>query len=860
MRKLLLWSLGGIGIIILLAVGAGLYITYNYENVVKNVIVKELNKYIDNTEISVGDINFSIFKKFPDASIEFIDISAKFPKNFDRSSFPKLKDDTLFTAKSLFFQFNILDIFRNNYKINEIEIKKAKAIILIDKNGKDNFHFWKTTSGVPVSSNFKLELKKLKFIEMKFIFQNLAKNLEIKAHTNKLELHGDFSSDSYAMSTLGNVVLDRFMLDNVNYINANNISLKLNLDVNNNQYIIKKGEVKTSDLKFNVTGKYIYSETDKINLKISGNNIDIESFISLLPDKYKNEFNDYKSKGNFYFNAIVTGNISRLITPHIEVKFGISDGIVNKSNSDIKLYNINIDGLYSNGINNNLQNSILKLNKFSAKLGNSKIDGIYIVDNFTNPKIRLEAEVGLNLAEMQEFFHFDTIKNISGIINANIKFSGNVKAIDNFTKEDFQNATTEGKIIVNNGNISFIKSIYTYSNINGAFSFRNNDISVDSATFNINKNDFYIKGYLKNIISYIMIDNEKLYAEANVKSSYLDLDDLLQSDPNKSSSTNSAFGFPVSESFKININVKHFIESKFNAHNVTGFIDYNNKILTAQNLSFETMDGKILANGVIKQLENKQFIMQWESKMNDVDIKKLFYTFDNFNQTFILDKHLKGKVNAKVDFSSEWSKNFDINYDKLIAQGNIEILNGELINFEPMLKLSDYISVSELKNIKFSKMKNDIYIKDRKVTIPQMTINTSAINIDLSGEHYFNNDILYHLKVLLSDVLSKKAKKAKKENEEFGVEEDDGSGKTSLYLLIKGNTDNYKVTYDVKNAKKSVKQNFEEEKQNLKTILHKEFGLFKNDSVIIKNEKNKKQENKKKKSNFTIEWDNDTIK
>ena len=92
------------------------------------------------------------------------------------------------------------------------------------------------------------------------------------------------------------------------------------------------------------------------------------------------------------------------------------------------------------------------------------------------------------------------------------------------------------------------------------------------------------------------------------------------------------------------------------------------------------------------------------------------------------------------------------------------------------------------------------------------------------------------------------------------IEGNIGSGKTSLYLLIKGNTDNYKVTYDVKSAKKSVKQNFEEEKQNLKTILHKEFGLFKNDSVIIKNEKNKKQENKKKKSNFTIEWDNDTIK
>jgi len=99
-----------------------------------------------------------------------------------------------------------------------------------------------------------------------------------------------------------------------------------------------------------------------------------------------------------------------------------------------------------------------------------------------------------------------------------------------------------------------------------------------------------------------------------------------------------------------------------------------------------------------------------------------------------------------------------------------------------------------------------------------------------------STDILYHVKVLLSDLLAKNAKKIKKENEEFGVEEDDGSGKVNLFLLIKGNVDDYKVTYDIKNAKKNLKKNFEEEKVNLKTVLHKEFGLFKKDSSVIKNE------------------------
>jgi len=43
-----------------------------------------------------------------------------------------------------------------------------------------------------------------------------------------------------------------------------------------------------------------------------------------------------------------------------------------------------------------------------------------------------------------------------------------------------------------------------------------------------------------------------------------------------------------------------------------------------------------------------------------------------------------------------------------------------------------------------------------------MTINSSAISIDFSGEQYFNYDILYHVKVLLSDLLAKMQKSKKR--------------------------------------------------------------------------------------------------
>ena len=128
-----------------------------------------------------------------------------------------------------------------------------------------------------------------------------------------------------------------------------------------------------------------------------------------------------------------------------------------------------------------------------------------------------------------------------------------------------------------------------------------------------------------------------------------------------------------------------------------------------------------------------------------------------------------------------------------------------------------------------------------------MDINSSAISFSGSGKHNFNNDFSYKTKVLLSEVLSSKAKKAKKENEEFGIIEDDGLGKISLYLTFTGNPDDYKISYDNQAVKEVIKNNIAEERNELKTILNEEFGWFQKENKSISD------------TSFTFEWEEPDI-
>jgi len=242
------------------------------------------------------------------------------------------------------------------------------------------------------------------------------------------------------------------------------------------------------------------------------------------------------------------------------------------------------------------------------------------------------------------------------------------------------------------------------------------------------------------------------------------------------------------------------------------------------------------------------------SKLENIDINKLFYSFNNFGQKFITDKTLKGQLNGAIKFSGEWDSKLNILPGNIFSEGDLTISDGELVDFEPLQSLSRFADVEELKHVQFSELHNIIYIKDQKVIIPDMQIFSSAFNLGISGEHSFSNEIDYHINLLLSEVLSKRFRKRKKKDEEFMNIEDDGLNRTTLFIAIAGTVEDYDVSYDRKKARKKIKEDLEQEKQEIKDILKDEFSLFKKDT-------NKRKPAKKIKENeeFIFEFDEDRL-
>jgi len=831
-----------LGVIISILVVIGIVFSTVYEDKVKNYILQQVNNSIA-TKVDVGAIEFSVFKKFPYASLEFKQVKAQEVTKSERKG-------ELFSAQSVYLQFNILDILQENYIIKKIAINDGMINVNIDKYGNDNYHFWKTSSD-STANPLVLELERLTLKRVNFYVLNEYKNLDMDIEAVGVSLSGNFSQEEFTLNTQANLFVNQINENDEAILKNKNIVLNTILNVNQITHIyqIKKGEITLEKLKFNLNGKII-NKSIGVNLDIQskGEGLEIEELFSLFPKKQKEALAAYKTEGKITYLSTIKGELSAKKSPGFDANFSIANGIIIEKSSNQSLTNLSVVGNFNNGKNKSRKSSQLSLNELSADFGAGNISGNYVITNFSNPYIEFESKADIDIAAAKEFFKIDSLEIATGNLEINLIYDGYIKELSDIKASELRNLNAKGSAQLSNVNLKLIDNDKHLKNINGDFKFNNNDVKIGDLKFDLNKSHFELNGKFKNLLAFLFVEGEQLSVKTNFYTNKLVLDDLLTKMTEDKSDEKYTIALPKNVVLNFIAKVDTFQFRKFSAHNFKGQVHLEDNVITATNVSFNAMKGKVTGNIALDDSKPNEVLITSKLKTENVDIYELFYQFENFGQTAIEAQNIKGKATTNIEFASVWDKQLQVNKDKIYVLADLSIKKGELINYKPILALSKYIEVEELEHIKFNSLTTQIEIKNQTVHIPKTEIKSSALDLTFYGTHTFDNDMDYHFELLMSDVLWNKAKKGKKENSEFGYIADDGLGKTSLFLHLKGTKGNYKVSYDTKGLKKSFSADLKKEKTNLKTILNKEFGWFKKDSTL-------KKEEEKKDDGLIIEWE-----
>lgn len=843
-RKLKTIFLGLFAAIVLLLLAA-ILLSIIYQDRITETLLGELNKNI-RTEIKTEKIRFSLVRKFPFASLEFTNILAHTEPSFSYRDEAYSKGDTLFSFHSLFLEFNIMDLLRKNYRIRRFHAVEGNINLAVDRNGHANYEFWKTHTGSK-SSGLNLKLPSVRLTQVDLMYWQMQDSLRLKVRIDKSVIRGSLASDNYSLSANVTGALEEFRIDSVTYVSRKSLDAELPVKIAGKRVELLDGRIALAGNAFLITGLYQGDQQPSVDLKISSDHLQLSNLPGLLPARISSTIQPLKARGNAGFRGIIKGPVSAGRQPHIEITVKSEVDQVSFEVNGLEILHAGFSVAFSNGVMNNASTSTLRIDRLSGIVHGNPFHLAFSLKPFHAPAFVFKWNGTVDLDDLRTILPNDTLGFFHGKVTGTLQAKGRFTNLKTIKAADFANFEYNGNLALQGIRITNPKILLGVSELSCRVRI-DQDWSVDSLSAELDGNHMEGSGILRNFMPWLLQNNGRLSILGSVSSEDFDLGKMFAAST-AGGPDSSKILFPQTIDLDLYFKASHFGMDRFSATHVSGKVSYQPRLFDLKSLYFETMEGNLSGSAILLQKPDLNFILRTQVKLDRINITTLFYTFKNFGQTVLVDKHLKGKVSGFLNFASEWNNSFTISSPSILTDGNLTVDNGELIGFEPLNGLSKHINVSELQHIYFTKLQSDILIRNRVITIPQMDIESATFDILGSGVHDFDNNFTYKLQVSLSEQLYRKARSAQKEMDEFGIMEISGNRKINLPLLVKGNIDNYKVSYDTRQATQNMIQNLKKEKKQVKSILNKEFGLFKKDTLTFRSDTGAA------KNNFVIEWD-----
>ncbi len=805
-------------------------ILHIYEDDINQYAIDELNHYLK-TNVEVNQMDVSIFHDFPNASIEFENI-------FIADAFETtLSNDTLLFAEHLYFHFNLLDVVSGDYKVKRVSINDGQLNLKTTESGDVNYAILKESEDtIESDGNFKFLIELLKVQRLDFALYNQSTYQDYKIRIEDARITGDFAATEYQLKAEGDLKVNRIKSNSLTLISDKSAHLELGLDINtlNQSYQFNKGDLSLDEMNFNITGAI---DSAAINMDITGQNIQVSQVVeSILPEEAGNE-KQYTGAGIVNFKAKIEGPLLRTEMPSITADFSLLNAQLTENKSKLMIYDINVLGNYCNAYNE--RDEKVDLANFQLKLLNSHLKGTAQITDFAQPLLATNANGDLDLAAFHTFFGFNGVEELGGNVQLNMRSS--IRFFDpEYRKDKFQILSSNGTLNLKQVFFKATGNPMQFKSISGEMVIKEKDAAIKDFVIQIKKSDLRFNGALKNLIGYIE-GSGNLAMVATMESENLDLNEFLGTSNKEKEGPPTQFELPADLNLNLELHVKNFDWDKHNFKEIRAQFLLANRKVTVNQLAMKTLGGDVTGKLIVENRLSNGNTVDGTVKFNGINVKALFAEWDNFQQESITDQHLSGIVDGEVDFLLLFNPYFSIVEEQIFALSNIRIINGELNNLETMKAITDYMRSNKalklmlnnhidrfedkLMHLKFSELRNQIEIKDRRINIPKMTIKSNALDVELFGWHDFDNRIEYHFSFRFNQL------KSKPEYTEFGKVVDDGLG-IVIYMTMSGTIDEPIFSLDSDERKNDLKESITLEKQNMKSMLKTEFGLFQKDSTV----------------------------
>lgn len=726
------------------------------EDVHLNLDIVKINNaslvYIDrslNMKLKASNFNYKGKGNYIDSDVELESLLKVGSIDFEFENIPYLQNKKIEADLYTRYNSNSLSIVfeQNDLTINNLDISFKGYVELL----KDGYNVDLDLSSI----NSRLEDL---FTALPPSYVSWKEKTEIQGNMNALlKLKGSYiESENKNPDVFLDVKLDdAFISYQEAPVPIRDLYLDLKTKLPNSD--IKLARIVADTLSFKLNEDYVYgrmtTEGGPENMKMDGTvraNINLEDLVRAIGIK------EYELSGKLNSRITLNGtyNPKEKLFPQADAQVQLENGRLLTpfypnaiDNIDLSMNILNKDGTS--------QGTLINIPQGKFNFENENFNMIAQLENLDDLKYDIKAEGVLNISNIYRVFAIEDLE-VGGKIAANLRLQGRQS-----------DATSGNYDKLNNSGTLYLQNIATRSAFmpqafiirEGKFQFHQDEMAFTDFRGEYASSKMTMNGYLKNVINYMLSENEVLQGKFGLRSDKINsYEFMIKTSVGKDSiaspekdvagiRTDTAtvsegiLQVPTDLDLVLDLDIKSFLYEDLEVKDLSGILAIKDGSLVLKNGKLELVGAKAKMDGLYKNEGAEKAYFSYAIKIDDFDVQKAYKDLEIFRVMAPAAEGAEGIVSINYKIEGILDREMQPVLESLEGGGTLAVKQVKLKGHKMMGSVSRKTQREQLSNPDLSEVTIKSSLKNNILNIEQFKFKVKPFKLKMEGQTSLTGDL-----------------------------------------------------------------------------------------------------------------------
>ncbi len=755
-----------VSLILLAFIGGWIYLKQHKKQVI-SFIESEAKSGLNGGNLHIGDISIGFKHTFPRIAFTVDTLIL-------RDSLWSQHHHDLINVKKAYATLDFFKLIVGKISIGRVELDYPEFYIFTDSSGYTNTSVFKKNQPPHKEAPKNLEYPVLEIQNGSLAVdkQDKLKIFDFDDISLKCRIKGNSIDPGLEIDAQLNCMVQKltFNKEKGPFLEKKNVKGDFRVHFNKNSKILQfeKIQLAVDQQPFVFTGKFFLAEVPTpFILSWETDNLPFRKAASFLSPNIRVKLEPYDISDNItHLTGSLDNSEPEYKTPLIHLRLNVKNRKINTP--VVSINNASFTATFNNeeikGLGHEDSNTVMHFSPLTGSLEklNFKCDSV-VIRNLIHPRMKMHIMSDFQLANINDYLNENEMSFTKGSGKINLIYNGSLeKSYDSLRM-------LTGNFTLDSAAINYVPRNLVFTQGKGVIRFTGKDMIVDNLNLYSGSTDLIMSGSVKNMFYLINQKNRKLTLDWNIHSNKLNLNDFIVYLKQKQVSTiskkkKSSLAQTLSEftslletaDFNLSLNAGQLIYKKFYANNLVAKMDMNDNFINLKDIKLQHSGGSMAIQGILRN-EASSNPFSFKTQLRNVNVSKIFYSFNNFGLKSPTDKNIEGQLTADITMQGGFTTKAQLIPGELKGFVKFNLQNGKLIDFEPVQKIQQLVFKNRnFSDIQFADLHDLLEINGDNITVNRMEIRSTVLTMFVEGMYNMKTGPDLSIQVPLSNLKKNK--------------------------------------------------------------------------------------------------------